>query len=71
MPYNILMNTKALIESRQFWIAAVQALIAIITIAVSNYPGLEAAGWLALVKSGLDIWLRTQTSTPISGVLKR
>lgn len=56
---------KTLIQSRTFWLACAQAIMAIIVIVETNYPGLELGGTVIFLKSGLDIWLRMQTSKTI------
>lgn len=61
---------KALIESKQFWVAVVQAIVGVIVVFSSAYPALDTVGVLAIVKSMLDIWLRMNTSQPIGGIFK-
>ncbi len=61
-------QAKGLLQSRTFWIAALQAAAGVIAVFATAYP---AAGWLLIAKSVLDIYLRSTTTQPISGVLPR
>lgn len=63
------MNMKSLTESKVFWLALAQAVIAVVTIFSSSYPDAHWVGVALLAKSIVDMWLRTQTSMPINGVL--
>lgn len=62
---------KALIMSTTFQVAVLQAAAGLITVLTTNYPALVAVGWLAVVKSVVDILLRLKTSQPISGFLPK
>ena len=53
---------KSLYTSKTFWLAVIQALIAIVTVFSSSYPGV---GIFLVVKSMLDIILRIETTTAI------
>lgn len=59
-------QAKALVQSKQFWVAAIQALIAVIIVFSTAYP---QAGFLLLAKSGLDIILRIYSIAPIATIL--
>ncbi len=62
---------KSLFESRTFWVACAQAVVALIAIFASTYPQAEWVGVALLVKSLVDMYLRANTSTPIGSVLPR
>lgn len=62
-------QVKPLIKSKQFWLALIQAVLAIIAIFGATYPAIETVGWIGLLKSGLDMYLRYNTTTQISGVV--
>lgn len=55
-------ETKKLIHSHTFQVACFQALIGAVVIFQSSYP---EAGWIAILKSALDVYIRMQTSKPI------
>lgn len=61
------MNPKALIETKTFWIAVLQAAIGAIVVFSTAYP---EAGMLVIAKSVLDVALRIYTRQPVTGVLK-
>ncbi len=56
---------KALVSSRTFQVALVQAIIAVVVIFSTAYPGV---GWLLAAKSVLDIVLRLITTDPIASL---
>lgn len=60
------MNGIALIQSRTFWLAAIQAVLGGVVIFIAAYP---AVGWLLIAKSALDIILRIYTNEPVTGTL--
>lgn len=62
-------NMKSLFESKTFWLALGQAAIGVIAIFATTYPDAHWAGSLLLVKSIIDVWLRTQTTTSIGSIL--
>jgi hypothetical protein len=64
-------QTKALIESKTFWLAVLQAVIGAIAVFQAAYPDLNAVGWLVIAKSVLDAFLRAGSSAPISGIVAR
>lgn len=64
------MRTKALLESRTFWVAVAQSLAGAYLVFAAAYPGLETVGFVFMAKSLLDVFLRLQTSAPIEGVVK-
>ena len=53
---------KSIFQSKTFWLATVQALAGVVFVYASAFPEF---GWLAIVKSGVDIFLRYQTTTTI------
>jgi hypothetical protein len=59
---------KALIQTKTFKVACLQAAVAIIIIFNGAYP---EAGWLLIVKSLVDSYLRMITETPVAGILKK
>ena len=59
-------QVKALVQSKTFWLAIIQAVIAVVVVFSTAYP---SAGFLLLAKSGLDIILRIYTSVPVATVL--
>ena len=63
-------NTKALFASKVFWVAVLQAVIAVIAVFQTHFPELQTVGWLGLVKSFIDVFLRMGTSTPIGGIVR-
>jgi len=67
------METKALIQSKQFWLAVIQFVIgflALVTASFGAYIPASILGGVAMLKSVLDIILRMQTNTEIGGVFK-
>lgn len=62
------MNTKSLLESKVFWVAVVQATFGAFLVFTSAYPSLETFGFVAILKSGLDIILRVLTTSEITSV---
>ena len=54
--------TKSLLGSKTFWLAVVQAAIAVVVVFDTQYPGV---GVLMMLKSVLDIVLRIITTAPI------
>lgn len=67
------METKALIQSKQFWLAVAQFVIgflALVTASFGEYIPASILGVIAMLKSFVDIWLRMQTSQPIGGIIK-
>lgn len=63
------MQVKPLIYSKQFWIAVAQALLGALAAFSSAYPGLQDVGLLAIAKSMLDIFLRMESTSLISGII--
>lgn len=61
---------KSILQSKTFWLAAVQGLIGVWAVVETAYPTL---GWVAIVKTIIDIILRvisTQTVT-VAGMHKQ
>jgi len=48
--------------SRTLWLALAQGIAGVLAVAITDYPEI---GWLAIVKSGIDFWLRYTTTQPI------
>lgn len=59
-------DAKALIASKTFKLAALQAVAGVIVIFATAYP---AVGGLVIAKSVIDIILRLYTSQPIGSVV--
>lgn len=59
-------KTKALVTSKVFILACIQALLAVIVVFETQYPGV---GWLLGAKSILDIVLRIYTTVPIGSFI--
>lgn len=59
-------NAKALVTSKTFQLAALQAIIGAIAVFTSAYPDV---GWLLVAKSALDIYLRSKTNQSIGSVM--
>lgn len=57
-------KAKRLVESKTFQVALLQAFLGAVVIFNGAYPGV---GWLAIIKSILDISIRLETSLPIEG----
>ena len=53
---------KSIIHSRTFWIAIIQGVIGVVVVFQTGLPEL---GWIAIVKSFLDVGLRYVTTTPV------
>lgn len=57
------MNFKSLFSSKTFWLAVVQALVGVVVVFTTAYPGVGA---LVIGKSILDVILRVLTDQPVS-----
>lgn len=57
------MEVKSLLQSKTFWVAAVQAMLGIVVIFATQYP---AVGELVIAKSILDVFLRILTDQPVA-----
>lgn len=57
---------KSLFKSKTFLLACLQCAIAIVTIFTTQYPELQAVGGILVIKSCLDIFLRTITTQEVS-----
>lgn len=62
-------QVKGLFASKTFWLAVVQGLLALIAIFGASYPAIQTIGWVALLKSGLDMYLRYNATAQISGLV--
>lgn len=63
---------KTLIQSHTFWLAAAQfvvGLLALTTASFGQYIPAGILGLLAMAKSCIDIYLRMNTSQPVSGII--
>ena len=56
---------KKLYQSRTFWIAVIQAIIGVLTVAFSEIGAVDALGYVAVLKSFVDVALRIDTDTKI------
>lgn len=59
------METKSILKSKTFWVAVIQATIAIVMVITTQYPELETVGTIVITKSILDIFLRTISTTTV------
>lgn len=57
---------KKLFQSKTFLLACLQCAIAIVTIVTTQYPELQAVGGILVIKSCLDIFLRSITTQEVS-----
>ncbi len=57
------MNTKIWYKSKTIQIAILQAVIGVVAVFGTHYPEL---GYIALVKSVLDVFLRVTTQLPVA-----
>lgn len=58
-----MIQAKSLFQSKTFWVAVIQAVIAVIVVFSTNYPSI---GWFLAAKSILDVVLRLATTQPIA-----
>lgn len=56
---------KSLFQSRTFWVAVAQAVGAVLVVVNTNYPALEATGYMMVFKSIADVLLRIDTTKEI------
>lgn len=61
------MTTKPWYYSSTLWIAVAQALVGVIVAFTSANPALDSVAGIAILKSVLDVFLRLNTTTAISG----
>ena len=59
------MQTKPFWQSKTLWIALAQGVIGILVVVQTSNPEL---GWIVIVKSVLDMYIRTTTTTTLSTV---
>jgi hypothetical protein len=57
---------KSIFSSRTFWLAVAQAVVGIYAIVVTQHPEIATIGYVAIVKSVIDIVLRYLTNQPVS-----
>lgn len=56
---------KSIFKSRTFWVAVAQGVVGVLLVIQSSAPELDSFGYLALLKSVLDILLRLDTDAPV------
>lgn len=61
-----MLQAKALVHSKVFWLAVLQALIGVVVVFSTAYPDV---GFLVVAKSALDIILRLYTVAPVTSIL--
>ena len=54
---------KNIVKSRTFWVAVAQALAGVVVVFSTTYP---EAGWLVILKSGLDIYIKLTSSSAVN-----
>lgn len=54
---------KSIFKSKVFWIAVVQGIIGVLVVMETNMPEI---GWIAIVKSVLDMGMRMITTAPVA-----
>ena len=54
---------KSLFSSKTFWLAVATAVVGAVSVFSNTYP---EVGWLIILKSILDIVIRTQTTQAVS-----
>lgn len=54
---------KSLLESKTFWVAALQAAAGVLVVFSTSFP---EAGWIMMGKSVVDIILRVMTTTAVA-----
>jgi len=57
------MNSLPFWKSKTFWIAGIQASLGVVAVFSAAYPDV---GWLMIIKSILDIYIRSTTTKPVS-----
>ena len=58
-------TTKVWYQSKTLWIALAQGVIGVLVVVQTSNPDL---GWIVIVKSVLDIYIRSITTTALSTV---
>jgi hypothetical protein len=56
---------KSILKSRTFWLAVIQGVVGVLVVIQSSAPELDSFGYLAVLKSVLDVLLRMDTDTPV------
>lgn len=59
------MNTKKWWESKAVWIAVLQGVAGVLAAILSTDPALKGVGYLAIVKSVIDYFVRVNTTASI------
>lgn len=62
---------KPLVSTRTFWLAVAQAVVAVLVIFTTTYPDAHWAGYMLIVKSIIDMILRSDTSIPVGSILPK
>lgn len=62
------MKSKKLRFSKTFWIALAQAAVGLLAIFLNDNPALDGVGFLAIVKSAVDIFVRMNTKGEIKSL---
>lgn len=60
---------KALIESKTFWVAVAQAVVAVLIVFMGAFPDANWVGAGLLLKSLLDMYLRSLVVKPVVSIL--
>lgn len=69
VPASIITSMKTLVQSKTFWLAAAQLAIGIYGVVVAQYPAVETISGVIIIKSLVDMYLRSITSTPVSKII--
>lgn len=59
------MDTKSVFASKTIWLAIAQGVAGVLVVLMAN-PSFHPAGWLVIVKSAIDFYLRMNTTTAVS-----
>lgn len=61
---------KSFLQSKTFWVAVAQLIVAL-SIVIRDYePALDGAGYALIIKSFIDVYLRFKTDTPLTFKIK-
>lgn len=62
---------KSLLASKTFWLAMAQFIVGVIVLSTTyfgSYLPAVATGAMLMIKSLIDMWLRANTTTAITGI---